>query len=236
MNLTTVMVSILLLAGSAVPALAEEAEEPQAEMKKVSVSVDEDEGCGQKCIIKVQKGDDDEKLIQVMAGEGEDEPMIIKVKEGDGEPRVVKLQGKDLSMLGEGIDAETRGKVIDERIKHIRATSQLKADLAVKRLELRKLRLADKPNDDKVTAKRKEISGLEHKLQEKTLDHELAVKKLLPEGASSLMLLDDLCLPGMCLGLSGLDLDLDELGGGARIKKMVLIGDDEDSELLFDTD
>lgn len=250
MKLYTVLAAALLLAGCVFPALAEEAGESRVEMKKVAVSVDEDEGCEKICIVKVQKGegegepmivkvqegDGEAEVIQLMAGEGEDEPMIIKVKEGDAEPKVIKLKGKGLSLLGEGIDAETRAKVIDERIKHIRATSQLKADLAVRKLELRKLKLADKPDDDKVTAKRKEISRLEHELQEKQLDHELAVKKVLPEDAKDLMMLDMLGLPGMYLGLPGcLELDLEGLEEGPGIRKMVLIGGDEDTELLFDS-
>ena len=55
MNLYTVLVALLLLAGSSFPALAEEAGEQKAEMKRVSVCVDEDEGCGNKCIIKVHQ-------------------------------------------------------------------------------------------------------------------------------------------------------------------------------------
>jgi hypothetical protein len=236
MNLTTVLVALLLLAGSSFPALAEEPEEQKAEMKRVSVCVDGDEGCGNKCIIKVQKGDEEDKVIQVMAGEDEDEPCIIKIKEGDAEPKVIKLKGKGLSLLGQGIDAETRAKVIDERIKHIRATSQLKADLAVRKLELRKLMLADEPDDAKVTAKRKEINALKTKLEDLKLDHELAVKKVLPEDAKDLMMLDMLGLPGMCLGLPGcLELDLEGLEHGPSIRKMMLIQGDEDTELLFDS-
>jgi len=236
MNLYTVLAALLLVGGSVSPALAGEAEEETAAVKKVSVCVDEDEGCGKQCIIKVQKADDEDKIIQMMAAECEDEPCIIKVKKGEGGPKVIKLKGNGLSLLGEGIDAETKAKVIDERIKHVRATSRLKVDLAVKKLELSKLMLADKPDDAKVTAKRKEINALKTKLEDLKLDHELAVKKILPEDARDLMMLDMLGLPGMCLGLPGcLTLDLEGLEEGPGIRKMVLIGGDEDTELLFDS-
>ncbi len=183
-----------------------------------AVPAQADEGRKVTCITV---GDDSE--LELLGEEG-DGCCIIKMNE-DGEHKVIKLKGSGLLGLDDDLDAETRGKLIDENIRLVRATGQLKTDLAVKRLELEKLELAENPNPDLVAAKKKEINGLEAQLKDKRLDYEAAARKLLPDDMEELYLL------GLGLGADDMLFDLSlglPAGEGRRMIKCIKMKDDEE--------
>ncbi len=148
---------------------------------------------------------------------------VIKVNEG-GKTEVIKLKGDELLGLDD-LDAETHLKLLDARIGYLRATAQLKTDVAVKRLEVKKLELAKKP-DAEVVARKKEINALKARLADAELDYEQTVKKLAPKGMAELYLLS------IGDGTSLLDLDICLPEGGQKriIKRIKLNADDEEEE------
>ena len=161
----------------------------------------------------------------LLAGEG-DECCIIRMTE-DGEQKVIKLKGPGLLGLDDKLDAPTRLALLDENIRHIRATGQLRTDLAVKRLELEKLELAGTPDPGLVAARKKEVGALESQLKARKLDYEAAARKLLPDDVEDLYLLG--------LGLAGDDVLMDltlglPAGIGRRIIRCIKTGDDEEED------
>ena len=143
----------------------------------------------------------------------------------DGEKKVVRLKGGQLLDGYAELDTAARFRLLDAKITHLKATGQLKTDLAIKRIEAEKLELAGKP-DAEVVAKKKEINALKAKLADAKLDYEQTVKKLVPEDVYDLYMLG----LGDEDGLLELNLGL-PLGGEKRIIKRIELRDDgEDSD------
>lgn len=134
-----------------------------------------DEACEVKCKTVVVKAGDDESLVALSEGEG---GKVITISK-DGEKKVIKLKGGQLLDVDAKLDTASRLKLMDAKIAHLKATGQLKTDLAVKRVEVEKLELAKKP-DAEITAKKKEINALKARLADAKLDYEQKVKKLVP--------------------------------------------------------
>jgi hypothetical protein len=180
-----------------------------------------DEACQVKCRTVVVNAGDDEKLVALDECEG---GKVITISE-DGKKKVIKLKGGKLLDVDEKLDTDIRLKLLDARIAHLKATGQLKTDLAVKRVEAEKLELAKKP-DAEITAKKKEINALKARLADAKLDYEQTVKKLVPEDMYELYMLgigDETDLLELSLGLPA--------GLGKRIIKRIELRDDgEDSD------
>jgi hypothetical protein len=167
----------------------------------------------------VVKAGDDENLVTLSEGEG---GKVIAISE-DGKKRILKLKDGKLLDLDDKLDTDTHVKLLDAKIAYIKATGQLKTDLAVKRAEAEKLELAKKPDDD-VLAKKKEINALKTRLADARLDYEQAVKKLVPEDMAELYMLGtgDSDLLELNLGLPA--------GLGKRIIKRIELQADDDEE------
>jgi len=75
---------------------------------------------------------------------------------------------------------EQQRKMLDIELRYIRSNVELEADLAVKRLQLRKLWLADKLDSKAILAKAKEIEEVRAKLAENRLKQRLEMLELLP--------------------------------------------------------
>ncbi len=76
---------------------------------------------------------------------------------------------------------EQAGKVFDLRQKFLDDTAGLRKDMMVKRAELRALWRAEKPDEQQILAKLKEINAVKEKFQEKMVPFRLAMKELLPK-------------------------------------------------------
>jgi Spy/CpxP family protein refolding chaperone len=88
-------------------------------------------------------------------------------------PRAAAYPNRDLSVA-------TRSKMIDEQIAYIRNTAQMRTDLAIRRLELEKLLMADQRDTNAVNAKYEEIGNLQYRLQQAAMASNSAVDKLVP--------------------------------------------------------
>jgi len=180
-----------------------------------------DETCKVTCRTVVVNAGDDEKLVSLDECEG---GKVITISK-DGKKKILKLKDGKLLDVDEKLDTDTRIKLLDAKIAHLKATGQLKTDLAIMRAETEKLGLARKP-DAEMTAKKKEISELKARLEHARQDYEQTVKKLVPEDMYELYMLglgDETDLLGLSLGLPG--------GLGERvIKRIELRDDDEDSD------
>jgi len=75
---------------------------------------------------------------------------------------------------------EQQRKMLDIELRYIRSNVELEADLAVKRLQLRKLWLAEKLDSKAILAKAKEIDAVRAKLAENRLKQRLEMLELLP--------------------------------------------------------
>jgi hypothetical protein len=174
-----------------------------------------------KCKTMVIKTGDDENLVALTEGAG---GKVIVIKK-DGEKKVIKLKDGQLLDVDDKLDADTRLKLLDAKIAHLKATGQLKTDLAVKRVEAEKLELTKKP-DAQITAKKKEINALKVRMADAKLDYEQKVKKLVPEDMVDLYMLglgDESGLLELNLGLgSGLSKSI--------IKRIELIDDGLEEE------
>ena len=177
-----------------------------------------------------------EKTVRktVVVTTGDDENCVALGERGDckvitigrdGEKKVVRLKGGQLLDGYAELDTAARFKLLDAKITHLKATGQLKTDLAIKRVEVEKLELSGKP-DAEVVAMKKEINALKAKLADAKLDYEQTVKKLVPEDVYDLYMLG----LGDEDGLLELNLGL-PLGGEKRIIKRIELRDDgEDSD------
>lgn len=180
-----------------------------------------DEACPVKCKTVVVKAGDDDNLVALSEGEG---GKVVVIKK-DGEKKVIRLKGGQLLDGYADLDTAARLKLLDAKITYLRATGQLKTDLAVKRVEAERLRLAGRPDAD-VVARKKEINALNAKLEDASLDYEQVVKKLVPDG------MVDLYMLGLGDESDLLELDLGSPGGGEKriIKRIELRDDGEDSD------
>ncbi len=180
-----------------------------------------DEACKVKCKKVMVNAGDDENLVSLSEGEG---GKFIVIKK-DGEKKVIKLKDGQMLDVDDKLDAETRIKLLDAKISYIKATGQLKTDLAIKRVETEKLDLAKKP-DAEITAKKKEINALKARLADAKLDYEQKVKKLVPEDMVDLYMLG----LGDESGLLELNLGLGSDLSKRIIKRIELIDDGEDED------
>jgi hypothetical protein len=179
-----------------------------------------DEACKAKCKTVVVKAGDDENLVALSEGEG---GKVVVIKK-DGEKKVIRLKDGQLLDGYADLDTAARLKLLDAKITHLKATGQLKTDLAVKRVEAEKLELAGKP-DAGIFAKQKEINAIKAQLADAELDYEQTVKKLVPEDMYELYMLGI----GDETGLLDLDLGL-PVGGQKRVIKRVEVHGDDDGE------
>jgi len=171
-----------------------------------------------KCKKIIVKTGDDDKLVALAEAEGCKGRTVTK----DGEEKVIKLKGGKLLDFDDKLDTDTRLKLLDAKIAHLKATGQLKTDLAVKRAEAEKLKLAKKSNAD-VAAKKKEVEALKVRLEDATQAYKQKVKKLVPEDMVELYML------GCCDEADMLQLGVD-LGTGMskRIMKCIQLEVDEE--------
>jgi Spy/CpxP family protein refolding chaperone len=95
--------------------------------------------------------------------------------------------------------AEQEPQIADLKMKLIRETAPIKTELKIKQLELRALWKEDNPDTKKVLAKTKEISALKTSLQEKMINHKLAILKILtPEQKKMMQEKMGMCDMGYC--------------------------------------
>ena len=175
-----------------------------------------DEACKVKCKTVVIKAGDDENLVTLSEG---DDGKLVTICE-DGKSKVIKLKGGKLLDVDDKLDTDAHLSLLDAKIAYIKATGQIKTDLAVKRAEAEKLELAKKPDSD-IVAMKKEINALKTRLTNARLDYEQAVKKLVPEDLADLYLLglgDDTDMLSLSLGLPA--------GVGKKIIKRIELRDD----------
>lgn len=159
---------------------------------------------------------DDENLVTLTKG---DDGKLITISE-DGRKKVIKLKDGKLLDVDDKLDTDAHLSLLDAKIAYIKATGQIKTDLAVKRAEAEKLELAKKPDSD-IVAKKKELNALKTRLADARLDYEQAVKKLVPEDLADLYLLglgDDTDMLSLSLGLPA--------GVGKKIIKRIELRDD----------
>ena len=163
------------------------------------------EAGGKKCETKCKKivvktGGDEDKLVALAEAEG---CKVITISK-DGEEKVIKLKGGKLLDFDDKLDTDTRLKLLDAKIAHLKATGQLRTDLAVKRAEAEKLKLAKKSDAD-VAAKKKEVEALKVRLEDAKQAYKQKVEKLVPEDMAELYMLgccdeSDLLQLGVDLG------------------------------------
>jgi hypothetical protein len=176
--------------------------------------------CKTKCKKVVIKTGDDDNLVTLSES---DDGKLVTINE-DGKKRVLKLKDGKFLDLDDKLDTDTHLRLLDAKISYIKATGQLKTDLAVRRAEAEKLELAKKPDSD-ILAKKKEMNALKAKLDDARLDYEQAVKKLVPGEMAELYMLglgDDTDMLSLSLGLPA--------GLGKRIIKRIQVQADDDEE------
>lgn len=177
-----------------------------------------DQKCETKCKKIVVKTGGDEKLVALAEAEG---CKVITISK-DGEEKVIKLKGDKLLDFDDKLDTDTRLKLLDAKIAHLKATGQLKTDLAVKRAEAEKLKLAKKSDAD-VAAKKKEVEALKVRLEDAKQAYKKKVQKLVPGDMAELYIL------GCCDESDMIQLGVD-LGTGMskRIMKCIQLEVDEE--------
>jgi hypothetical protein len=164
-----------------------------------AVAADAQSG-GTRCQVLVKSPADDGEA-SLLCGP-DDDCQIVKVNK-DGVKKIIKLAGGELADLGDKLDKATQLKLLDARIGNLKAVAQLKTDLAIRRLEAKKLELSGRP-DAEVLAKKKEMNALKARIADAELDYEQKVKQLAPDGMAELYLLDlddETTLLDMTLGL-----------------------------------
>ena len=79
------------------------------------------------------------------------------------------------------LTAEQEEKLEAEQERFFHDTADMGRELRQKRLEMEALWLDPKTDPEKIKAKHKEVLELQQKLQEKRLDHKLALREILPD-------------------------------------------------------
>jgi Spy/CpxP family protein refolding chaperone len=82
------------------------------------------------------------------------------------------------------LTSEQREKLQAQEQKFYQDTAELRRELYRKRLELQGVWADPKADPEKIRAKQREVSELQRRIQEKALDHQLAIRELLPEEAA----------------------------------------------------
>ncbi len=85
------------------------------------------------------------------------------------------------------LSAEQEKQMTNLKTAMIKETEPLKTDLKVKGMELMELWKDDNPDAKKILAKVQEINGLKLKLQEKMINHKLAMMKILTPEQKTMM-------------------------------------------------
>jgi len=89
--------------------------------------------------------------------------------------------GCDYGYPGSNLSPEQREKLQAQEEKFSQDTAELRRQLYQKRLELRGLWIDPKADPEKIKAKQGEVFELQRRIQDKTLEHRLAIRELLPE-------------------------------------------------------
>jgi Spy/CpxP family protein refolding chaperone len=76
---------------------------------------------------------------------------------------------------------EQAGQVFDLRQKFMNDTAGIRKNMMIKRAELAQLWKADKPNEEAILAKVKELSALKTQFMEKAVAQRLAMRKIAPQ-------------------------------------------------------
>jgi zinc resistance-associated protein len=109
---------------------------------------------------------------------------------GLGAPSWAQPMGK--GMMGKGmhrghwmmnLTPEQAGKLFDLKEKFRTDTANLRKGLLIKRLEMRALWKAEKPDEKAILAKQKEINALRDQMAEKMVPFRLEAKKIAPNCA-----------------------------------------------------
>jgi len=79
------------------------------------------------------------------------------------------------------LSPEQREKLQAQEKKFYEDTVQLRRELYQKRLEVRSLWVDPKADAEKIKAKQSEVFELQRRIQDKALEHQLAIRDLLPE-------------------------------------------------------
>ena len=85
------------------------------------------------------------------------------------------------------LTAEQENQITDLKMKLIKETEPIKTELKIKQMELQTLWKEDNPDAKKILAKTKEISALKTSLQEKMINHKLAILKILTPEQKKMM-------------------------------------------------
>ena len=89
--------------------------------------------------------------------------------------------GCDYGYPGSNLSPEQREKLQAQEEKFSQDTGELRRQLYQKRLELRGLWIDPKADPEKIKAKQGEVFELQRRIQDKALEHRLAIRHLLPE-------------------------------------------------------
>ncbi len=103
---------------------------------------------------------------------------------------------------------EQAAKLFDLKEKFRTDTAALRKEMLVKRLEMRALWQAEKPDQAAILAKQKELSGLRDQFAQKMVPFRLEVKKIVPQGAFKGMRSE------FGPGMGGFDLAMENCGMG----------------------
>ena len=79
------------------------------------------------------------------------------------------------------LSPEQKEKLQAQKQKFYEDTAELRRELSQKRRELRDLWRDPNADTEKIRAKQKELFELQRRLQERALEHKLAIRELLPE-------------------------------------------------------
>ena len=90
-------------------------------------------------------------------------------------------RGRDYDYPYQSLSPEQREKLQAQEERFYQDTAELRRELYRKRLELQGLWVDPKANPEKIKAKQREVSELQRRIQEKALEHQLAIRELLPD-------------------------------------------------------
>ena len=79
------------------------------------------------------------------------------------------------------LSPEQREKLQAQEQKFYEDTAELRRELSQKRLDLRSLWIDPKADPQKIKVRQREVFELQRRIQEKAMEHKLAIRELLPE-------------------------------------------------------
>lgn len=95
---------------------------------------------------------------------------------------------------------EQAGQVFDLRQKFMNDTAEIRKNMMVKRVELAQLWKAEKPDDQAILAKVKELGALKAQFMEKAVAQRLALRKIAPEAMGNCPMFGPGMGPGPMMG------------------------------------